>query len=150
MPSAFQQAPGRSGDTFIDVIRIAGRESYGDVGSDTPLVVGAVSFNPDDHIKANATLALFFRVIAANGNTPLTTHAKLVNVTDSDDIATVNFVDTTDLSKQEVALTLGSGAGQIDQADKVYEVQIYVDSPVDEDDTIEIHSAEIRIVNTVL
>jgi hypothetical protein len=146
---AHQIAPGRSGDKLITVLSIGGRESYGGVGSGTPLVIGAIAFNPSNYTLDNADLSLVFRAVAANGTTPLTTNVRLVNVTDTDTITTLTIVNTTNLVKQETTLTIGAGAGQIDNSEKIYEVQIFVTAPAVPADSIELHSAELRIIHTV-
>jgi hypothetical protein len=49
----------------------------------------------------------------------------------------------------ETTLTEGAGAGQVDLSAKVYEVRIFVDSPDAVDDTIELGSVELRVINTI-
>ena len=138
---------GVTGQTFLTPLWSGGRESH---ASATPLVVGAFLVASNDHALAGSTLSVIFRAVAANGSTPLTTHAKLVNVTDAEDVATLNFVDTTNVEKQEITLTLGAAVGDIKATERLYEVQVFVDAPGGPGDTIELHMAEVRVVNTVL
>ena len=137
---------GLPGQKLVSLVWAGGRESH---ASDTPLIVGAFSFASNDHEIGATTLSVLFRAVAANGVSPLTTHVKLVNVTDGEDVATLNFVDTTSTGKQEAALVLGSGVGEIKPTERVYEIQIFVDAPSGPDDTIELNSVELRVVNTV-
>lgn len=131
---------GVSGQKVIRPFGIGGRESN---DSATPLIVGAVSFDPDDHLITGTTLTITFRAVVANGNTPLTTRVKLRNVTDAVDVVTLDVVDTTALVKVESgSLALPSGA-------KIYECQIFVVAPSVAADTIELHSAELRVTNTI-
>ncbi len=137
---------GIAGQTFLTLVWAGGRESH---ASATPLVIGAFVFASNDHALGGSTLSVIFRAVAANGVSPLTTHAKLVNVTDAEDVTTLNFVDTTSAEKQETTLTLGTGVGEIKPTERVYEVQVFVDAPSGPGDTIELHSAELRVVNTL-
>jgi hypothetical protein len=138
---------GITGQAFLTPLWSGGRESH---ASATPLVVGAFVLAANDHALAGSVVSMVFRAIAANGSTPLTTHAKLVNVTDGEDVATLNFVDTTNAEKQETVLTIGLAVGNIKATERLYEVQVYVDAPGGPSDTIELYSAEVRVVNTVL
>jgi hypothetical protein len=52
-------------------------------------------------------------------------------------------------TKLEETLTVGSGAGEVDNSEKIYEVHIWVVSPDLVDDSIELGSAALRIVNTI-
>lgn len=138
---------GSSANKLISSIWSGGRETH---GSETPMIVGAFSLNPGDYAVAGTTMSISFRAVAANGDSGLTGHVKLVNVTDNDDIAILDFTSTS-LAKDEVVLTIGAGTGEIDSSEKVYEVQIYLeDPPVDQADTIELYSAEVRVVNTIV
>lgn len=138
---------GITGQALVTLFWSGGRESH---ASATPLIVGGFVFASNDHEIGGTTLSVVFRAVAANGATPLTTHVKLVNVTDAEDVATLNFVDTTDSGKQEAVLTLGAAVGDIKATERVYEVQVYVDAPGGAGDTIELNSVELRVVNTIL
>ncbi len=138
---------GVTSQTLIVLAWGGGREIHASV---TPLVVGAFACASNSHALDGSTLSVVFRAVAANGVTPLTTHVKLVNVTDAEDVVTLNFVDTTATGKQEATLTLGTGVGEIKPTEKFYEVQIFVDAPSGPGDTIELQSAELRVVNTLL
>ena len=138
---------GITGQILVTSFWAGGRESH---ASATPLVVAGFVFASNDHAISGTTLSVVFRAVAANGVTPLTTHVKLVNVTDAEDVVTLNFVDTTDSGKQEATLTLGAAVGDIKATERAYEVQVYVDAPGGPGDTIELHLAELRVVNTIL
>jgi hypothetical protein len=134
-----------TGETLISTIRAGEGDSH---DSDTPLVVSQFQFNPLDYAINNTTRTLKFRAVAANGGGAALTQVQLYNLTDGEAIATLNFVSATPTAA-EVALTEGPLAGQIDQSAKVYEVRIWVDTPDAVDDTIELGSAELQVINTV-
>jgi len=140
---AHQILPGVAGDTYISIVPCGGAASH---DSATPLVVSQFEFDPTLYNLEGGSRTLLFRAIAANGVSPLTTHVQLYNLTDAEIIATLDFVDTTVPGKDEVALTEGGGAGEIDPAAKIYEVRIFVDAPGGPSDTIELGSAEIRVL----
>ena len=143
---AHQITPGAAGQKLVDIIPCGGSVSY---DSDTALITGQFEFDPNDHAMEGATLSLTFRAMGSNGQSPLTTNVQLYSLTDAEQIALLQFVDTTTPGKQEVALTIGAGAGEIDSAPKIYEVRIWVTAPGDPADTIELGSAELRVVNTI-
>jgi hypothetical protein len=152
MTQAHQIGPGQVGNQIIQVIPCGGRESH---NSDTPLVVGAFSFNPNNYSLAKATVVFKLVVIAANGTTPLTTHIKLRNITDSEDVTSsvINIVDSTSQVKYEATLVVGAGAGTIkNTGEKIYECRIYLDVPPGNPatDTIELYKAEVQAIFTVL
>jgi hypothetical protein len=139
------------GSTIITRLPIGGRESH---NSDTPLVVGAISFSPDTYDLDNATTQIYFVVHAANGTTPLTTHAILYNVTDGEVVASsaVNVVDDTTLARYSPLLVVGVAAGTIKTgSERIYECRIYLDvAPGDPAvDTIELFEAELKVVQTI-
>jgi hypothetical protein len=117
--------------------------------SATYVIAGQVQFNPQDYAVPGTTMTLLFEAVAANGAPGLTTHAQLYSVTDAEAIATLNFTSENP-TQAEAVLTIGAGVGEVDSADKIYEVRIYVDSPVDEFSTIELGGATMRIANTVV
>jgi len=152
MTQAHQIGPGQVGNLITQVVPCGGRESH---NSDTPLVVGAFSFNPNNYSLAKASVAFKFVVIAANGITPLTTHVKLRNITDGEDVTTsvLDVIDSTAQAKYEATLTVGSGAGEIkNTGEKIYECRIYLDAPPGNPatDTIELYKAELQAIFTVL
>jgi len=135
-----------SGSLVSHVISGAESTSY---NSTVPLIVGAFAFNPSDYI-VNATLpTLEFRAVAANGALALTNYVKLVNVTDAADVVALSFSSTT-VGKQSSVLVIGGGAGQIPNAEKIYEIHVYLgaDPAGDPDKTIELYSAHLIAVNT--
>jgi hypothetical protein len=139
---------GAVGNRIIRPIWIGGRESYGDVGSDTPLVVGAIAFNPALHVLQGTLFALAFRAIAAVGDSGVTAHVQLFNVTDNESVSILNVTATT-VGKLENTLFVGSGAGQIENSEKIYEVRVYVDTPSGPADSIELYSVELIVTNTI-
>jgi len=136
---------------IVQVIACGGNESH---ASETPMVVGAFSFNPSSYSLSKATVAFSFSVVAANGVSPLTSHVKLRNVTDGEDVAAsiFNIVDSTTATKYNAVLTVGAGAGLLKPTEKIYECRIYLDAPPadPETDTIELFKAELRVTFTVL
>lgn len=113
--------------------------------SDTPLVVTQFNFDPTQYGLPQATQALKFRGIAANGGGAALTKARLYNLTDGEYVGLgLSFTQAAPAFKEET-LALGVGAGQIDLGARIYECRIWVDSPDMVDDTIEFGSAELRI-----
>jgi hypothetical protein len=130
-----------SGSVVSHPISGAGRASY---YSTTPRVVGSFAFNPSDY-TVNATLpTLAFRALAANGVVALTNSVQLYNLTDSAVVQTLNFTSTS-IVKQSIALTIGAGAGQIPNSEKIYEVRIFLgaDPGADPNKSIELYSAHL-------
>lgn len=135
--------------TLVQAFLIGARASY---ASSSPLGVGIISFNPTLYAMANMSVAFQFIAVAANGTTPLTSHARLFNITDGEVVTSsvLNIVDQTNQTKFSAVLTVGNSANQFKQSEKLYEAQIFVDSPGDENDTIELSRAEISVVFTAL
>lgn len=136
-----------SGSVVSHPISGAGRSSYGSI---TPRVVGSFSFNPSDY-TVNATLpTLAFRALAANGVAALTNSVQLYNLTDSAVVQTLSFTSTSTV-KQSVALTIGGGAGQIPNSEKIYEVRIFLgaDPAGDPAKTIELYSAHLVAISSL-
>ncbi len=129
----------------IYMIRVGDVEGH---DSATPKVVSQFQFDPTDYDLTGATRSLVFRAVAANGGGVASTNARLYNLTDGEAIATLNFTSATPTMK-EATLTEGAGAGEVDLSAKIYEVRIFVDAPDAVDDTIELGSAELRVINTV-
>ena len=142
---AFILPPANSGETFIDIMHVGSIDSH---PSATPKVVGQFSFDPSENVMAGTALSVHFRATASNGGGVASTNVQLYNLTDAESIAILNFTSASPVLV-DTALTIGAGAGQIDNSPKIYEVRIYVDSPDLVDDTIELGSAELRIINTV-
>lgn len=133
-----------AGTQFLEVINLSNRASH---DSTTPLIVGGTSFNPEDHDKPGFTRTLTFRAVAANGEAGITTFVKLVNITDGDEIASLSFT-TTEQEKDQVVLVEGTGIGEIDQVDKIYEVRIGLDAtPINPTETVELYVAELRVLS---
>ena len=123
----------------IDTIRFDMAKSY---SSETPLSVGQFELNTDDYPSVSG---FTLRAIAANGTSPLTSHVQLYNITDSEVVATLDFVNTLNVQLQQENLIKGTTSGTLRAESKIYEARIYVDSPSTENDTIEFGSAEIRV-----
>jgi hypothetical protein len=152
MTQAHQIGPGQVGNIITHVVPCGGRESH---NSDTPLIVGAFSFNPNNYSLGKATVVFKFVVVIANGTTPLTTHIKLRNITDAEDVTTsiLNIVNSTTQTKYEATLTVGAAAGNLkNTGEKIYECRIYLDVPPANPatDTIELYKAELQVIFTVL
>ena len=152
MTQAFQIGPGIKGDVIIRPIVTGGRESHNDP---LPLVVGGFAINPDDYVLGKTSLAFQFQAVAANGNTPLTTHIQLYNITDAEIVTSsvIDIVDDTTPTKYSAAITVGTGAGELKSGvEKLYECQIFLDAAPGDPllDTIELFKAELRAVYTVL
>jgi len=128
-------------DTGPVIIQMGGRESH---SSDvTPLVVGAIAFTPVTH---DPVTSLVFRAVAANGDVSLTNKVQLFNVTDSVLVAELSFTSTA-TAKDEVTLTRGTGAGEIDDPEHIYEVRLLLGAaPGGPSETIELYSAELRLI----
>jgi len=142
---AFLSPPSNFGEQIIDTIRCGTVDSH---DSDTPKAVCQFQFDPTDYEMTGATRTLVFRAVAANGGGVVSTNVRLYNLTDAEAISTLNFTSASP-TMSEATLTEGSGAGEVDQSAKIYEVRIFVDSPDAVDDTIELGSAELRVINTV-
>lgn len=137
-------------NALVRIVPVGGRESHNDV---TPLVVGSFAFNPSSYALPNTTVAFKLSIVAANGNTPLTTHVRLRNITDSEDVTSslINIVNTTAQAKYEATLAVGTGTGDFKSSgEKIYECRIYLDAPPGNPalDTIELYKAELRVVFT--
>jgi hypothetical protein len=143
--------PGAAGNKIIQLVWAGARESH---NSDTPLVVGAFALNPNDYALANTTVEFQFAAVVANGDTPLTTHVSLFNLTDGEAVTSsvLNIVDSTNPARYTAVLSVGAGAGKIKTSgEKVYECRIYLNGPPgDVNDTIELYKAEVRVVFTVI
>jgi len=136
---------GATGESFINTLSVGEGLSH---NSDTPLVVSQFELNPLDYTLNNATLTMNLRVTAANGGGAALTRAEIYNLTDSESVGTLAFNSAVP-STGTLPLVIGAAAGQIKLSSKIYEIRIEVDSPDLVDDTIELGSAEIQIINTV-
>jgi hypothetical protein len=144
--------PGTPGDILRQLIWGGGRESH---NSDTPMIAGAFALNPNDYDLERATIAFSFVVVAANGNTPLTTNIQLYNLTDSEYVTSslIQVVNSTTPLRYTAALTVGVGAGSIKSTgEKIYECRIFLSAPPGNPaiDTIELFKAEVRAVFTIV
>lgn len=118
-----------------------GRETHG--SELTPLIAGAIAFNP---VNYDPVASIVFRAVAANGAIALVNKVQLYNLTDAELVAEID-VTTTATAMDEVVLVRGSGTGQIDDAEHIYEVRLILGAaPVGETDTIELYSAELRVL----
>ena len=121
------------------IIWAGGRESYN--SELVPFVVSAFAFAPTDY---DPVTTITFQAIAANGNAGLTTHVRLINITDAETVADLTFT-TTATAKNSVVLTRGAGVGEIKETEKIYEVQIQLTAAPGPTDSIELFSAELRL-----
>lgn len=137
---------GATAETFINTIRAGDVASH---DSATPLVVSQFAFDPSEYTLTGATRSLVFRAVAANGGGISQTKARLYSVTDTEYIGSGLTFTSASPAKQQETLTIGSGAGQVDDSEKIYEVHIWCVSPDEIDDTIELGSAELRMINTI-
>lgn len=118
-----------------------GRETHNSEVS--PLVVAAFAFNPTNY---DPVTSMVFRAVAANGDVGLTNKVQLFNLTDSVLIAEID-VTSTNTVKDEITLVRGSGAGEIDDVERIYEVRIILGAtPAGPTETVELYSAEIRVL----
>jgi hypothetical protein len=136
---------GASAEKFVNIIRAGDVASH---DSATPMIVSQFAFDPSEYNLTGAARSLVFRAVAANGGGVAQTKARLYSVTDTEYIGAGVTFTTASAAKQEETLTIGSGAGEVDDSEKVYEVHIWVVSP-SPGDTIELGSAELRLVNTI-
>lgn len=123
--------------------------------SAVPRVTGAAYIDLTQMVLSGTSMAAFFDVVIACGNSPLTVHAKLRNVTGAYDVKTLDLVDTVNQTHLQAALTFSGaptpGAGEIDDSiPSIYEVSIWVDAPAGPLDTVELSSASFSVVNTIL
>jgi hypothetical protein len=74
----------------------------------------------------------------------------LYNLTDAAIVQTLTFTSTS-IVKASVALTIGAGAGQIPNSEKIYEVRIFMgaDPGGDPNKTIELYSAHMVATSTL-
>jgi hypothetical protein len=143
----FESAGASPGAEQVDVVKLATRESHNSV---TPLIAGGDSFDPTDYDKPGFARTLVFRAVAANGDVGMTNTVTLYNVTDSEAVAVLTFTSTAP-TKDEVVLVEGSGAGEIDLVEKIYEVRIALTAPPGgPTETIELLGAELVIVSTAV
>jgi len=141
-----QYTDGLSGSD-IEILNISNRESYDD---DTPLVVGAIVFDPLAHEQDGMTAAYAFRAIVAMGDVGVNGWVRLWNATNSQMVAASPF-SSNNTTKHDVVLARGSGFGQIHDGEHLYEVHILLAAPSGgPTHTIELYGAELRIVQTAV
>ena len=142
----FGHTPGDAGEMIHSVLW-AGLTATHD--SATPLVVAQVALNPGTFRLARATRSLIFSAVAANAGGVAQTMARLYNLTDGEYVGTGLTFTTASPAKQAEILTIGAGAGEVDESEKIYEVHIWVVAPDGIDDTIELGGAKLQITNTI-
>lgn len=128
----------------LDTIRIGSNTSH---NSATPLLVGQFELDPSDY---PSTAVYTLRAVGANGTTPLTTHLRLYNLTDNEQVEVLDFVDTLNPVLVTSQMSTGTVSGTLRTTSTLYEAQVFVDSPVTGADTIELGSAEIRVMYPIL
>jgi hypothetical protein len=144
---------GTHGQTIISSVRAGGRASH---NSATPLAVGAIAFDPTRYTLAGTTRTLALRALIASGS-GATVHVALRNLTDGEDVligtafgfATSLTTTSTATVKLEGPLLEGAQAGRIKPAEKIYELRVWVDNPVQPSDTVELYGADVRTVATI-
>lgn len=143
----WEAAGSATGSIVSHPISGAARSTYDSV---TPRIAGSFAFNPSDYTINAIPPTLAFRAVAANGAAALTNSVQLYNLTDSAIVTTVNFTSTSTV-KTSIALTIGAGAGQIPNSEKIYEVRIFLGAPPggDPSKTIELYSAHLVATNAL-
>ena len=137
-----------SGQLLINTITMASRVS---LNSSTFYVAGAHSINAGNYTLSGCTLSATFTVTAAVSVGTLTGTVKLTNLTDNVDVgsSTLTFTSTTPTTTSGT-LTIGTGSGNlINNASKLYEVQIKISDATQVGNTIELYSAMLVLTNTV-
>jgi len=118
-----------------------GRETHNSEVS--PLIAAAFAFNPTNY---DPVTSMVFRAVAANGDVGLTNKVQLYNLTDSVLVAEID-VTSTNTAKDEITLVRGSGVGEVDDVERIYEVRIILGAtPAGPSETVELYSAEIRVL----
>lgn len=136
---------GAATEKLINTLRAGDTASH---DSAAPQIVSQFAFNPAEYSLTGCTRSLVFRAAAANGGGVAQTKARLYSVSDAEYIGTGLTFTSSTVAKMEETLTIGSGVGEVDDAEKIYEVHIWVVSP-GAGDTIELGSAELRLINTI-
>jgi hypothetical protein len=135
---------GATGDKVTIPLSCGSSTSY---NSDTHLIVHQFELNPSDYSITGTTKTMRFRAVAAIGYTA-TGNVRLTNVTDSETVATLTFTSTTP-AFSDAALTIGSSSGNIKTSSKVYQVEVWVTSPSNPADSVELGGSYIQITHTV-
>jgi len=116
--------------------------------SATPMVVSQFLFNPAEYALTGCTKSLVLRAVAANGGSIAETKVRLYNYSDAEYVGTGLTYTSPTSTMQEETLTLGAGAGEVADADKIYEVHVWAVAP-GAGESIELGSAELRLINTI-
>lgn len=136
---------GASNEKFINTIRAGDTESN---ASTSPLIASQFQFDPSEYSLTGATRTVIFRAVAAVNGGSVAAKVQLYNLTDSEYIGSGVTFNSETPAKAEESLTVGAGAGEVDNSAKIYESHIWVTS-AGGSDAIELGSAEIRVINTV-
>jgi len=137
---------GVSGEKIVSILSLADSDSY---ASDVPKIKRIFSFNPTLYIRTGANLLIEMRAVGAMGALGKTGIIKLKNFTDDEDLLTIQFSSTT-IELQSANVKIGSGAGEMPQQEKLYTVEIFVDDSPAAEDSLELGSIELRMVNTII
>jgi hypothetical protein len=116
--------------------------------SATPLIVGQFEFNPTVYNADSTKLTMSMRAVVANGDVGLTTHVVLYNLTDSETVLNLSYTSD-QATNNSGSLPLGNAASQIKLSSKIYEIRIFVDSPMNPTDTINLGNVEIELRTAV-
>jgi hypothetical protein len=127
------------------ILNMGDRQTHSDTAR---LSVGAIAFNPADHAKDGMEMSVIFRVSAASGNDGVLGYVTLRNYTDGEDVLTLDVLSSL-VTAIEAEATLGTGAGEIDNVERLYEVLLHLDAAPGPQDGVELYSAEIRVENAV-
>ncbi len=149
VPQTISSGVGTTGQKFYTIVPAAFNASN---GTTTALTVGAFRYDPTNYVLSGTTQSIVFRAIAANGSSTVVGHVKLRDVTNSVDITTFTLsAGTTSDTLFEQTLTTGAipGSNVIVNSAAIYEVRIYVDSPVSSNDFVQLYSSEMRNIQTI-
>jgi hypothetical protein len=136
---------GTSDEKFITSLFAGGVETHDSV---TPLIAGQLHVDPTEYSLTGATQSVVFRVVAAVSEATTEAKVQLYNLTDGEYIGSgVTFSSQTP-TKAEETLTVGAGAGQMDNSAKVYETRVWLTTS-GAGDALELGSAELRMINTI-
>lgn len=127
------------------ILNIGDRQTHSDT---IRLSVGAIAFNPEDHAKDGMEMVVLFRATVASGNDGVLGHVTLHNYDDDEDVVTLDVLSSAETAIEAQA-TLGSGPGEIDSVEHLYEVLLHLDAAPGDQDGVELYSAEIRVENRV-
>jgi hypothetical protein len=110
----------------------------------TPLVVGQFKFDPTIFNADPSKLLFTIRGIGANAKVALSTHLVLHNLDDDEEVTDLNFTSDV-VAELTTAAAVSNGVGAIKLGPRIYEIRMFVDSPVASDDALNLGEAEIEL-----